>query len=375
LMLLGAKQELKMDLPTIRSHLADPKIAADLERIKTISPADLVSRFYMGPRELGTLAAGAELNTDDNALIEFRAPRRVGIDEDTVNHNVRELLARTTSPLPYISGDYLDDPPPGPFRLADPKVPGGPDSFLLDAALGAIKRDDLGRAEQFVSYSLAITESARAHGIIGEIRSARGDDDSALAEWLHALDIDQNHLYTLLDLGKHYLKKQEINRAVPFLDRALQSGPDSARAHHLRGLAYQAMGDNSRAAEQYRMALSDARYAKSIPNFYLNYGTTLTSLVIYDDAPQLLEQHVKLHAADTEGHYQLGSALEILAERSIDQSYAGYSDRAIEQLTRVVSARPDHAMAHYYLSKAYRRLGLLDQADQEYELYERYLPR
>src|SRR5262249_31769689 len=149
--------------------------------------------------------------------------------------------------------------------------------------------------------------------IVGEIRSARGDDDGALSAWLQALDIDPSHFYTLVDLGKHYLKKQEISRAVPFLDRALQSGPDSARAHHLRGLAYQAMGDNSRAAEQYRMALSDARYAKSIPNFYLNYGTTLTSLGIYDDAAQMLEQHVKLNPADTEGHYQLGSALEILA--------------------------------------------------------------
>jgi len=375
LMLLGAKQELKMDLPTIRSHLADPKIAADLERIKTTSPADLVSRFYMGPRELGTLAAGAELNTDDNALIEFRAPRRVGIDEDTVNHNVRELLARTTSPLPYISGDYLDDPPPGPFRLADPKDPGGPDSFLLDAALGAIKRDDLGRAEQFVSYSLAITESARAHGIIGEIRSARGDDDSALAEWLHALDIDQNHLYTLLDLGKHYLKKQEISRAVPFLDRALQSGPDSSRAHHLRGLAYQAMGDNSHAAEQYRLALTDGKYARSIPNFYLNYGTALAAAGLYDDAAQMLEQHMSLNPADIEGRYQLGSAYEILAERSTDLSFSKFTDQAVQELNKVVAARPQHAMAHYYLCKAYRRQGLVELADHEYELYERYLPR
>jgi spermidine synthase len=375
LMLLGSKQELKIDLATIRSHLADTRIAADLERIKTTTAADFVSRFYMGPRELATFSAGAELNTDDNALIEFRAPRLVGIDEDTVNHNVRELLAHTSSPLPYISGEYFDDPPAGPFKVAEPVEPGGPDSFLLDAALGAIKRDDLGRADQFVSYSLSMKESARAHGVIGEIRSARGDDDGALAEWLTALDIDQRDFYTLVDLGKHYLRNQEINRAVPFLDRALEVGPGNARAHHLRGLAYQAMGDNSRAAEQYRVALSDASYAKSIPNFYLNYGTALSALGLYDDAAQMLEQHVKLNPADTDAQYQLGSAYEILAERATDQSYDRYTDQAVEHLARVVSDRPDHAMAHYYLSKAYRRRGLLELADQEYELYERYLPR
>jgi spermidine synthase len=375
LMLLGSKQDLKIDLATIRSHLADAKIGADMQRIKTTTAADFVSRFYMGPRELATFSAGAELNTDDNALIEFRAPRRVGIDEDTVNHNVRELLAHTASPLPYVSGDCTDDPPGAPFKVSEPVEPGGPDSFLLDAALGSIKRDDLGRAEQFVSYSLSMKESARAHGIIGEIRSARGDDDGALAEWLQALDIDQGHFYTLVDLGKHYLKKQEINRAVPFLDHALQVGPDSARAHHLRGLAYQAMGDNARAAEQYRIALSDAAYAKSIPNFYLNYGTALVALGLYDDAAQMLEQHLKLNPADIDAQYQLGSAYEILAERATDQSYDRYTDQAVEHLARVVSVRPGHAMAHYYLSKAYRRRGLLEQADQEYELYERFLPR
>jgi spermidine synthase len=375
LMLLGSKQELKIDLATIRSHLADSRIAADLERIKTITAADFVSRFYMGPRELATFSAGAELNTDDNALIEFRAPRRVGIDEDTVNNNVRELLAHTASPLPYISGDYFDDPPASPLKVSEPPEPGGPDSFLLDAALGAIKRDDFGRAEQFVSYSLSLKDSAKAHGIIGEIRSARGDDDGALAEWLQALDIDQRDFYTLVDLGKHYLKNQEISRAVPFLDRALQVDSGSARAHHLRGLAYQAMGDNSRAAEQYRVALSDASYCKSIANFYLNYGTALAAVGLYDDAAQMLEQHLKLNPADTEAQYQLGSAYEILAERATDQAYDRYTDQAVEHLARVVSARPGHAMAHYYLSKAYRRRGLLELADQEYELYERYLPR
>jgi len=375
LMLLGSKQDLKIDLATIRSHLADTRIAADLERIKTTTAADFVSRFYMGPRELATFSAGAELNTDDNALIEFRAPRRVGIDEDTVNHNVRELLAHTASPLPYISGDFIDDPPGPPIKVSEPADSSGPDSFLLDAALGSIKRDDLGRAEQFVSYSLSMRESARAHGLIGEIRSARGDDDGALTEWLQALDIDQGHFYTLVDLGKLYLKKQEISQAIPFLDRALQAGPDSARAHHLRGLAYQAMGDNARAAEQYRIALSDAKYARTIPNYYLNYGTALVALGLYDDAAQMLEQHLKLNPTDVDAQYQLGSAYEIMAERATDQSYDRYTDQAVEHLARVVSARPGHAMAHYYLSKAYRRRGLLEMADQEYELYERYLPR
>jgi hypothetical protein len=31
-------------------------------------------------------------------------------------------------------------------------------------------------------------------------------------------------------------------------------------------------------------------------------------------------------------------------------------------------------MSHYYLSKAYRRLDMQDQADAAFEIYERLLP-
>src|SRR5204863_7832035 len=111
--------------------------------------------------------------------------------------------------------------------------------------------------------------------------------------------------YSRLNIGKLSLTRQDTARAVPYLDRALEVQPDSARAHHLRGLAYQATGDNSRAALEYRKTLSDAQYARSIPTFYLNFGTALVQLGLYDEAVQLLSEYVKLAPADFDAHYQL----------------------------------------------------------------------
>ncbi|MGH9824272.1 MAG: fused MFS/spermidine synthase, partial [Blastocatellia bacterium] len=167
LMLLGAKAPLKFDLNLIRSRLAEPKVAADLGRVKVKTAADLVSRLYMGTSELRRYTAGSDLNTDDNALIEFSAPRRVGISGDTVSANVKQLLAFAGSPLPYIDGDPSSDPPPvsgDPFKVPDPtQEDTGPAEFLLDAALSAIERDDVGRAEQLTKYSLDLKETARGH--------------------------------------------------------------------------------------------------------------------------------------------------------------------------------------------------------------------
>jgi spermidine synthase len=355
LMLLGSKNDRKLDLSNINAHFTNPKIAAELKRINTNSVSDLLSRFYFGNEEVAKFSRDAKINTDDNALIEFSAPRRVGSAEETVERNVRELIAHATSPLKYAQS-----------------LPGSDAKFLVEAALGAVKRDDRGRAEQFINYALELGETAEAHAILGELRFARGDENGALDEWQTALALDPKHLYALINLGKFYLTKQDFPRSVPYLDRALQTDPTSPRAHHLRGLAYQANNDNTKAVMEYRKALPDAKYTRSIPNFYLNFGTSLMSLGLYEEAAQLLEEFTKLAPGDFDGHFQLGAAFEILSERSLDQMM---TLKAVESLKRALTINAKHPMSHYYLSKAYRRLELFDLADAEFELYERFLPQ
>jgi Tfp pilus assembly protein PilF len=356
-MLAGTKRERPMDLPTIKSHFASPRTAAELARINATGPTDLLSRFYMGPEELAAYTAGAPFNTDDNALIEFNAPRRVGAADETIERNVKEMLAHAASPLKYVSGN--------------PSYAAANADLLLEAALRAVKRDDRGRAEQLVSSALEVNETAQGHSVLGELRFARGDESGAIDEWITALALDPDHFYTLINLGRTYLTRQEIARAVPFLDRAIQIDPSSARAHHLRGLAHQANGEHARAVHEYRRALPDRQYTRSIQTYYLNFGTALMSLALYDEAAQMLEEYVKLAPKDSEGHLQLGVSYEIIAERTLDEAT---TRRAIEELKLALGIQPRLALAHYYLSKAYRRLEMYDEADAEFELYERMSP-
>jgi spermidine synthase len=357
LMLLGSKSERRLDLSVLKSHLDDPRSGAELKRIGAIRAADIISRFYLGPAEVTTLSAGARLNTDDNALIEFNAPRRVGTSEETVARNLKQLLAHAASPLSYIDRGKS-------FTRGEAEL-------MTEAALEAVRRNDKDRAEQFVNYSLEYGETAQAHDILGELRQARGDEAGAVESWHTALAIDPNHFFTLIDLGKLYLTKQDLSRSVPYLERAIRVDPSSARAHHLRGLAYQAGGDNAQAAHEYRKALPDVRYTRSIPNYYLNFGTALMQIDLYEEAAQMLEEFSRLAPNDAEGHFQLGAAYEIQAERSLNDSM---TRRAVEELKLALSIQPNHAMAHYYLSKAYRRLEQYDLADAEFELYERLSP-
>jgi len=357
LMLLGSKSERRLNLSVLQSHFDQPRPGADLKRINTTRPSDIVSRFYLGPEEVTALSAGARLNTDDNALIEFNAPRRVGTAEETVARNLKQLLAYAASPLPYLDGGAA--------------IAGGESILLTEAALGAVKRSDEARGEQFAQYSLAFGETAQGYDVLGELQSARGDEAGAIQSWLTALQLDPNHFFTLIDLGKAYLTKQDFQKSVPYLERAIQIDSTSARAHHLRGLAYQGVGDNAHAALEYRKALPDAKYTHSVQTYYLNFGTALMQIGLYDEAAQMLEEFTRLSPNDFDGHFQLGAAYEIQAERSLDDAT---TMRSVEELKLALGLQPRHAMAHYYLSKAYRRLEQHDLADAEFELYERLSP-
>jgi spermidine synthase len=357
LMLLGSKSERRLDLSVLQAHLDDARAGAELKRIGTTRPSELIGRFYLGPTEITNLSAGVKLNTDDNALIEFNAPRRVGTAEETVVRNLKQLLSYSASPINYL------DRGTGFSR--------GESEILTEAALDAIKRNDRERAEQFVSYSLEFGETAQAHDILGELQLARGDEAAAIESWQTALTLDPKHFYSLIDMGKLYLTKQDLTRSVTYLDRAIQVDPNSARAHHLRGLAYQAGGDSAQAALEYRKTLPDAQYTRTAQAFFLNFGTALMQIAMYEEAAQMLEQFTHQSPNDAEGHFQLGAAYEIQSERSLDHKLIS---RAVEELKLALSIQPNHAMAHYYLSKAYRRMDQMELADAEFELYERLSP-
>lgn len=357
LMLLGSKRERKIDLSVIASHFNNPKVAIDHARINTDSATDIISRLYLGPEELSGFADNAPINTDNNALIEFSAPRRVGTAEETVLRNVSELLAHAASPIKYMTGI-------APHKL-------GQAELMAETGLCAVRRSDHGRAEQFVSYSLALTETPTGFGMLGELQMARKDESAAMESWKRALALNPDHFYSLINMGKLYLTRQDTPRATPYLDRAIKINPESARAHHLRGLAFQASGDHTRAALEYRKTLPDAQYVRSIDTFYLNFGTALEQIGLYEEAAQMLEQFIHLKPNDFDGHFQLGAVYEKISSYSFDEAI---TRRAAEELKLALSIRPNYSNAHYLLSRIYRRLGLDEQADAEFELYERFSP-
>lgn len=350
LILLGSRTPFSLDAAALdRQIRARGPVADSLARINIRSASLLLSRLYLTPPATLAFAGDAPINTDDNALIEFLAPLRVGIaDELTESDNLRALAERSQSVDAFITGASGD--------------------LLVDMAIGAISRNDTDRAESFVRESLGLRETARAHSVLGELREAAGHDEEALAEWSRALELAPDDLPTNLSLGKYYLGKGNVEFALAALDRAVRVAPDSARAHHLRGLALQALGKSDEALTEMELARRDAKYADSLDVFALHYGRALRDVGKYEDALPYVLKYSERVPKDPLGFYELGQLYLILGDRAFDESDYLKAEGAFLQSLTLDQTFPE---SHKGLSLAYRKQGRIDEADIEFDRYLR----
>jgi spermidine synthase len=73
--LIGSDRPLPLDMLALEEVFREPDLAVEMQRAKTRGPADLVAMLMISPGEIASFSAGAEINTDDSARLEFRAPR------------------------------------------------------------------------------------------------------------------------------------------------------------------------------------------------------------------------------------------------------------------------------------------------------------
>lgn len=103
LILLGGREPVRFDLGTARARLAAPALQQLLDGFSVSKVEDLLARSH------GSLAAFARIdpgasNTDDNAFVEARIPRFLGVEEPDFLELERSL-AHDASVLPPIEGN------------------------------------------------------------------------------------------------------------------------------------------------------------------------------------------------------------------------------------------------------------------------------
>ncbi len=235
-LVMASDTPIRFDVHRIAERMRIPAVAADLRRINVGSAASLLSRFRVGGDELRTLVGPpGPLNTDDNALIEFAAPRN--LYSETHLENDALLTNAPSSPLDHtdLSGLSAVEADRFPVSLA---------REYLTLGLEQRARADLARA----GSSRPAAVAAEAAALRGDILARGAKHAEARSAWEEALRTDPSCLPALMSLGTYLLEKaEESDAAVDVLRRAVEAHPDSVEAKIKLGRALQAAGRSSEA--------------------------------------------------------------------------------------------------------------------------------
>lgn len=152
--LVGSEEPLTIDMEALERRMSELSVRVDLMRLRVESPQDLISYLVFGTDEIDRFTQGAGLNTDDNALIEFRAPKSLHFE--TRGANMAEVRRVRVDPTRYVTG------------LSEPDKLRAHHLALADAYR---RRADFARAREILSSSPELAGSADGVELMRKIDS------------------------------------------------------------------------------------------------------------------------------------------------------------------------------------------------------------
>lgn len=352
-LLVGSASPVEVGLDRLATRLDRPGVRRDLVRSGGGDALDVLCSYVMGDQGIKKLAGDAPLNTDDNARLEFAAPR--GLYRD---------LSRGR----------------GLFSLAD---------------LAAVRRVDLGFVHPAAPPQLTRAWAARHLALDGLMHERRGAYSEALAQMgkaarLRPEDIEVRRVLPELSfkLAEDAIRRGRFQQAVRWYDELLTALPDHAVGHYRKGelhehlrqwdiaaAAYQrtaelaptfvaahlrlgAIHTRNRAFDQaaatYRRGLAALPDHLGLLN---NLGTALLMQERFAEGMRVFRQALAIDSTDARVWNNLGTAFLKQRQFAAAQHY----------LQGAVQRRPEDATLRLKLADAYRGTGEVEKARQVLE--------
>ncbi len=203
-LLVGSLTEQKFDYSTLRKIFAgNQAMKSDFHNLGLSDAFGALGFYRMGKKELADLTKGAELNTDDNARLEFSAPRSLG--KPTIMLNRRLIESSTTAP---------------PWNADSSMPPQAQRHFYIGQALRASGWDT--HALKEVDRAIILEpKNGDYHLLRAQILTAQDKLSDALKAAETALDYNPGHLNQVLTLAEEFYTRQ----AVAIYTRAIKLNP------------------------------------------------------------------------------------------------------------------------------------------------------
>lgn len=115
LLVIGSDQPLVIDTEDLERRASELWVRADLARAGIRSATDIVAMLQTGGAALAEVVRGAAINTDDNGLVEFAAPKTLYLE--TQDANLTALQGPGNDPMEVVAALTRTPDPPDRLRL------------------------------------------------------------------------------------------------------------------------------------------------------------------------------------------------------------------------------------------------------------------
>ena len=359
----------------------DTKASEHLERAVHLKPESTAARTNLATNY-------ARLGKLDLAEKEFKKAVELEPKNFDTNHNLGELYIRSNKiadAVPYLEKAQRVDPS---------SYDNG-----YDLSLAYVETDHLAEARSSVQQLLKVKDTAELHNLLGEINEKDGQFVAAANEYETAAHQDPSES-NLFDWGSELLLHRTLDPAVEVFRQASQRYPNSPRLAVGLGVALYSRGNYDDAVKALikgadlnpsdaRCYLFLSRAYDSSPNqadeviqrfrrfselqptngraFYY-YAMSLWKGKRAQDPDLdlgqiqvLLKKAIALEPKLAEAHLQMANLLS-------DQ---GKFTEAIPEYTTALGLNADLADGYYRLGQAYVRTGQKEQAQKEFETYQK----
>jgi len=204
-----------------------------------------------------------------------------------------------------------------------------------------------------LQHSIALQPTnAPAWKALGVVFASTGDYQRAETPFRNACERQPTLQDACLYYGRTLYLLDRFQPAIEALHRALVTR-DSAEAHRLLALSFEALGRSTEAGKEFRAAIPLARDSAPDEDPGIDYGVYLFRLGQPEQAIIPLRAALERHPDSARAHLELGCTLLALDRLT----------EAASHLERSIALTPHSARGHLLLGKTYMRLGKPDAAE------------
>jgi spermidine synthase len=276
IILLGSLGPITMD-SDLADRMSSPAVAADLKRIWTTTPLDLMANYVAGSDALARFSESAgELNTDDNMLLEFSAGLRRS--EPTGAVQISNFV------------DLIELPPVGEGMIGDIETVRTRAEARKLALKGAVALSKGGISAAMPlfdeAYSLSpgdayvLQKYVEGRMILGQRYYGEGDYQKAVESYLMALTEPDHPLawQARLGLGMALAALGDYDGARESFETSIGQNPDNPRAYRGLGTLNRVTGNMQQAMAAFERSFElepDAGAASDLSRVYMEMGVRL----------------------------------------------------------------------------------------------------